>query len=197
MQQGVVNGTNQPILKFPGHPAVPAWYEQWAIRHATRFGLTLPDDPALIASWVPDAVKNNVTAEEAEEASQWVYAVMPLIKRNLHWNHLRNRIAFRRKAAEQAQPASDQPQPAVADDGVCIHCQGSGWVVDLPDPGDATWAGKRRIAAPCKCDCGQRIADSANKHLEKKADAARRPILTFAAYEARYPNWRKVLEGKK
>jgi uncharacterized protein YdaU (DUF1376 family) len=100
-------------------PDADEWFYPWAQRHALRFCLYRRDDPPLISGWWSSFETLNVTEQEAEEASVFLFESTPQPKgRPEHLPKIKRRIMDRRRLApktlekEECDPVilSDNPE---------------------------------------------------------------------------------------
>jgi len=161
-------------------------FKAWARDHATAFGMSDPNDAAMLLSWYePFAFAGFIVADLRAATATMVAKSAPQFRSD----HLRliqsNAVISARNRAIKAIEVKDE-----FGTWSCKHCSGSGWVT-VPHPNSlAEGLMVRGLFLAVTCKCGKGMATAAS---EKKP-------MSFERYERWNPDWLNQLltwdEGK-
>jgi hypothetical protein len=133
------------------------WFRAWAIQHARAFGMTDPDDVAMLNSWQEVFLASGYTEAELRAATAAMIAGDAPWRREHHLNLIQRHIRQSRDAARDAARADRRRHDRWAE--ACPHCGDSGWLV-VPHPErmiDGVWTDPYWTAAvACECPRGAR-----------------------------------------
>lgn len=156
-------------------------YRDWAVCHATRFGLHTEAAAAMVVEWADLFAAEGYSAGELEAASRWLATHDPP---RYPGDHLPALTARLRAVREEARAASRRERQEAVDAALaaCPDCA-EGW---------ATVPALREDAGPltvaCSCAAGRRQQDTWNALLQRQGKGL---VLTLVAYEKLRPSWRE------
>lgn len=171
-------------------------FDEWAIQHVLRFGLTDPE-LRMVISWREAFDAAGYTVAELCEATDWMTQHSAPSWRSDHLRLIQQRIADRRQFATEKLKAE-----ALETESVCALCQSTGWVIvpHLACVQLGDWqAPFATFAVACdRCPLGRMklekaraMPDDNNRHNQRV-----KRTLAFSDYERGNPYWREQFAAR-
>ena len=153
-------------------------YAEWAIIHATMFGLDRPEDMKMLDLWIDVFRGAGHTPDELHAVTQWLALNAPPSR----WEHLQ---AIQRRLAETRHNQA-RPRPEEDPHGTCADCGGAG-LVSVPHPYPPPNGRWYTAAVLCHCPLGRWLEET------QRSDEPKYQRMNYLEYSKIKPAWRDEL----
>ena len=175
-------------------------WETWREYHSARFGLATASDAKWFASI--KRILANATLDELKAATDAISCDPERSREGRNLGLLQREVRAKRLSARRAQADFDDDR-AFKYEHQCAQCRGLG-VVSAPHPKrivDGEWVYPfETIALYCRCNVGankfNKMAEALRELHQKRGGRELFPM-SLDEYEARFPDWRELMEDHK